>query len=191
MRKITWTRKPANGTVPPLTGFTIPGGRPSGPAGRTSRSLHRGGDKRDVLVQPEGVGQDAGAGAVVAVIGFPHGRRPTDGRAFGGAVRRNPGAQRPRRSARPKNRCRCLRAGARSHRSNPPTGCGTPGARCCAPKTHPEEEVDFVLDRPFLFAITGVDNLPLFVGLVNRPVCRADNRCRSKRYRLPPDTEVA
>ena len=34
----------------------------------------------------------------------------------------------------------------------------------------PEEEVDFVLDRPFLFAITGVDNLPLFVGLVNRPV---------------------
>lgn len=34
----------------------------------------------------------------------------------------------------------------------------------------PEEEVDFVLDRPFLFAITGVDGLPLFVGLVNRPV---------------------
>lgn len=34
----------------------------------------------------------------------------------------------------------------------------------------PEEEMDFVLDRPFLFAITGVDNLPLFVGLVNRPV---------------------
>ena len=34
----------------------------------------------------------------------------------------------------------------------------------------PEEEVDFVLDRPFLFAVTGIDGLPLFVGLVNRPV---------------------
>lgn len=34
----------------------------------------------------------------------------------------------------------------------------------------PEEEVDFVLDRPFLFAITGEDGLPLFAGLVNRPV---------------------
>lgn len=39
------------------------------------------------------------------------------------------------------------------------TGTGAPA----------EEEVDFVLDRPFLFAITGEDNLPLFVGLVNRP----------------------
>lgn len=34
----------------------------------------------------------------------------------------------------------------------------------------PEEEVDFVLDRPFLFAIIGVDGLPLFVGVVNQPV---------------------
>ncbi len=33
----------------------------------------------------------------------------------------------------------------------------------------PEEEMDFVLDRPFLFAITGADGLPLFVGVVNRP----------------------
>lgn len=33
-----------------------------------------------------------------------------------------------------------------------------------------EEEVDFVLDRPFLFAIIGEDDLPLFAGLVNRPV---------------------
>ena len=31
----------------------------------------------------------------------------------------------------------------------------------------PEEEVDFVLDRPFLFAITSDDGLPLFVGVVN------------------------
>ena len=34
----------------------------------------------------------------------------------------------------------------------------------------PEEEMDFVLDRPFLFAITGYDGLPLFVGVVNQPV---------------------
>lgn len=33
----------------------------------------------------------------------------------------------------------------------------------------PEEEVDFVLDRPFLFFITGADGLPLFVGTVNQP----------------------
>ena len=33
----------------------------------------------------------------------------------------------------------------------------------------PAEEMDFVLDRPFLFAITGSDGLPLFVGAVNRP----------------------
>ncbi len=34
----------------------------------------------------------------------------------------------------------------------------------------PKEEVDFVLDRPFLFAITGYDGLPLFVGVVNHPI---------------------
>ncbi len=34
----------------------------------------------------------------------------------------------------------------------------------------PKDEVDFVLDRPFLFAVTvGTDCLPLFVGIVNRP----------------------
>ena len=33
----------------------------------------------------------------------------------------------------------------------------------------PEEEIDFTLDRPFLFAIYGADNLPLFVGIVNHP----------------------
>ena len=31
------------------------------------------------------------------------------------------------------------------------------------------EEVDFVLDRPFLFCITGESGLPLFVGIVNHP----------------------
>ena len=34
----------------------------------------------------------------------------------------------------------------------------------------PEEEIDFTLDRPFLFAVTGSDGLPLFVGVVNAPV---------------------
>ena len=30
-------------------------------------------------------------------------------------------------------------------------------------------EYDFNLDRPFLFAVTGADNLPLFTGIVNNP----------------------
>ena len=33
----------------------------------------------------------------------------------------------------------------------------------------PEDEIDFTLDNPFVFAITGIDGLPLFVGLVNQP----------------------
>lgn len=33
----------------------------------------------------------------------------------------------------------------------------------------PEEEVDFVLDRPFLFVLTSIDGLPLFTGVVNNP----------------------
>ncbi len=32
-----------------------------------------------------------------------------------------------------------------------------------------KERIDFVLDRPFLFAITYLDQLPLFVGIVNDP----------------------
>ena len=32
-----------------------------------------------------------------------------------------------------------------------------------------EEEADFVLDRPFLFCITGESGLPLFVGVVHTP----------------------
>ena len=39
----------------------------------------------------------------------------------------------------------------------------------CGTAAPPEEEVDFVLNRPFVFAITGTDGLPLFVGLVNQP----------------------
>ena len=33
----------------------------------------------------------------------------------------------------------------------------------------PEDEVDVVLDRPFLFALTSPDGLPLFTGVVHRP----------------------
>ena len=33
----------------------------------------------------------------------------------------------------------------------------------------PEEQVDFVLDRPFLFVINGQDSQPLFIGIVNQP----------------------
>lgn len=31
----------------------------------------------------------------------------------------------------------------------------------------PENEIDFVLDTPFVFVITGFDGLPLFIGIVN------------------------
>ena len=33
----------------------------------------------------------------------------------------------------------------------------------------PEEEVDFILDRPFIFVINGEDNIPLFAGVVKNP----------------------
>lgn len=33
----------------------------------------------------------------------------------------------------------------------------------------PKEEVDFILDRPFLFAVTSQSGLPLFVGVVQNP----------------------
>lgn len=33
----------------------------------------------------------------------------------------------------------------------------------------PDDEVDFVVDRPFLFVITGEDGIPLFAGVVNQP----------------------
>lgn len=41
-----------------------------------------------------------------------------------------------------------------------------PGAGAAAP---PEEIIDFILDRPFLFVITNHDHLPLFAGVVNQP----------------------
>jgi len=40
----------------------------------------------------------------------------------------------------------------------------------CGSAMPPDDEVDFVLDRPFLFAITGVNGQILFVGVVNQPV---------------------
>ena len=33
----------------------------------------------------------------------------------------------------------------------------------------PEEEIDFVLDRPFLFVVSASDGMPMFVGTVNQP----------------------
>lgn len=39
----------------------------------------------------------------------------------------------------------------------------------CGAGMPPAEEVDFVVNRPFLFAITGNDGLPLFMGIVNQP----------------------
>lgn len=33
----------------------------------------------------------------------------------------------------------------------------------------PEDEIDFVVDRPFIFVITSQDGLPLFTGVVNQP----------------------
>lgn len=41
-----------------------------------------------------------------------------------------------------------------------------PGAGAAMP---PEEIIDFILDRPFLFVITNRYNLPLFAGIVNDP----------------------
>jgi len=39
----------------------------------------------------------------------------------------------------------------------------------CGSGMPPEEEVDFVCDRPFLFVITSETGLPLFIGIVNNP----------------------
>ena len=33
----------------------------------------------------------------------------------------------------------------------------------------PEEEVDFTLDRPFIFLLVSADSVPLFTGVVNQP----------------------
>lgn len=39
----------------------------------------------------------------------------------------------------------------------------------CGAAMPPEDEIDFTLDRPFLFGITSSDGTPLFVGVVNTP----------------------
>lgn len=33
----------------------------------------------------------------------------------------------------------------------------------------PEDEIDFVVDRPFIFVVTSEDGLPLFAGVINQP----------------------
>ncbi len=40
----------------------------------------------------------------------------------------------------------------------------------CGAGRPPEERMDFVLDRPFVFAILSQNDLPLFIGTVHRPV---------------------
>lgn len=40
----------------------------------------------------------------------------------------------------------------------------------CGSGMPPEEEVDFICDRPFLFVIASETGLPLFIGIVNNPV---------------------
>lgn len=39
----------------------------------------------------------------------------------------------------------------------------------CGAAAPPEDEIDFVLDRPFLFCVESQDDLPLFTGIVNDP----------------------
>ena len=39
----------------------------------------------------------------------------------------------------------------------------------CGAAMPPEEEMDFTLDRPFLFCVESADGLPLFAGIVNEP----------------------
>ena len=41
-----------------------------------------------------------------------------------------------------------------------------PGAGSAMP---PEEIIDFILDRPFLFVIATYEGVPLFTGVVNEP----------------------
>lgn len=39
----------------------------------------------------------------------------------------------------------------------------------CGAAQPPEDEIDFILDRPFLFVVESRDGLPLFAGIVNEP----------------------
>ena len=39
----------------------------------------------------------------------------------------------------------------------------------CGSSMPPEEKIDFVLNRPFLFVLNGQDGQPLFIGIVNQP----------------------
>ena len=38
----------------------------------------------------------------------------------------------------------------------------------CGTAMPPDERVEFKLDRPVLFALMGIDGLPLFYGVVNQ-----------------------
>jgi serine protease inhibitor len=39
----------------------------------------------------------------------------------------------------------------------------------CGSAMPPQDEINFVVDRPFIFVITSDDGLPLFIGVVNQP----------------------
>ena len=39
----------------------------------------------------------------------------------------------------------------------------------CGSAMPPDEKMDFVLDRPFMFVIRSAEGIPLFVGIVERP----------------------
>jgi serine protease inhibitor len=39
----------------------------------------------------------------------------------------------------------------------------------CGSGMPPQDEINFVVDRPFIFVITSDDGLPLFIGIVNQP----------------------
>lgn len=50
----------------------------------------------------------------------------------------------------------------------------------CMPEK--QDEIDFILDRPFLFVITGEDDLPLFAGTVDQPLGQSESI--KKEYNL-------
>jgi serpin B len=48
-------------------------------------------------------------------------------------------------------------------------------AACGSGIPEKQDEIDFILDRPFLFVITGEDDLPLFAGKVDQPLGQSES----------------
>lgn len=55
-------------------------------------------------------------------------------------------------------------------------------AACGSGLPEKKDEIDFTLDRPFLFVITGKDDLPLFAGTVDQPLGQSESI--KKEYNL-------